>query len=98
MKKFLIAAASLVALAAPAIAADMRMPVKAPPPVVAPVTMWSGFYIGLNGGYSWGRSRTDAVFAVGGVPIVPPAGSVLSGTFNLNGGLFGGQIGYNWQM
>src|SRR5215475_2264551 len=99
MKKLLIAAASILAFAAPAVAADMRMPVKAAPPIPVAVTNWNGFYIGINGGYSWGRSRNDAAFAtLAGVPIVAPVGSVLGGTFNLNGGLVGGQIGYNWQF
>jgi outer membrane immunogenic protein len=39
-------------------AADMRMPVKAPP-VVEPPFSWSGFYLGGNVGYSWGRATTD---------------------------------------
>ena len=55
MKKFLLATVGLLALlgmAAPASAADL--PVKAPPPpVVAPVYNWTGFYIGANGG--WGQ-------------------------------------------
>ena len=29
--------------------------------------------------------------------IVPPAGSITQSSFNLNGGVFGGQAGYNWQ-
>ncbi len=52
MNKFLLSTLGLVAMAAPALAADL--PVKAPPPVVAPMFNWSGFYIGANGG--WGRS------------------------------------------
>jgi outer membrane immunogenic protein len=41
-----------------AMAADMRMPVKALP-VVDPPFSWTGFYLGGNVGYSWGRARTD---------------------------------------
>ena len=48
----------LITLATAASAADMRMPLKAPPPVVA-VYNWTGFYIGGNAGYSWGRATTD---------------------------------------
>lgn len=97
MKRLLAASVALIAFAVgPAGAADM--PLKAPPPVVAAYD-WSGFYIGLNGGYSWGRSSTGITFfnSATGVPIVPPAGSITSANFNLNGGIFGGQIGYNIQ-
>src|SRR4051812_33342377 len=92
--------AALTMGATAAMAADLpaRMPVKAP--VMMPeVYNWTGFYIGGDGGYSWGRSRTDTNFVTtpGGVAIVPPAGSVTSNNFNLNGGVAGGQAGYNWQ-
>jgi outer membrane immunogenic protein len=78
-------------------AADL--PVKAPPPVMAPVYNWTGFYIGINGGWSSGRSSREISFfnAVTGVPIFPGVGSNLAGGSDLNGGVFGGQIGYNWQ-
>ena len=99
MKRFLLSAALIGLAAAPAIAADL--PVKAPmaAPVMAPVWNWNGFYIGINGGYSWGRAGRDITFrdAVTGVPLVAVAGTGGSNGSNLNGGLFGGQIGYNWQ-
>ena len=78
----------------PAIAADM--PVKArPAPVMAPVWNWSGFYLGLNGGYSWGRSSRDLNFfnPLNGATIATASGAGR----DLDGGVFGGQIGYNWQ-
>ena len=59
MKKLLISSVGLMAvgLSAPASAADMagRPYTKAPPPIVAPIYDWTGFYIGANGG--WGQSR-----------------------------------------
>ena len=58
MKKFLLGTVALVAFAAPAAAADLaaRPYTKAPPvPYVDPMYNWSGFYIGMNGG--WGSSR-----------------------------------------
>jgi len=95
MKKFVLGSLAILAMSAIAQAADV-LPVKAP--IAAPAWSWTGLYLGINGGYSWGRSRTDTAFATtGGVPIVPPAGSVTSTSANLNGGIFGGQIGYNWQ-
>src|SRR6202051_1846907 len=54
MKKFLLATVGLAALgmAAPASAADLaaRPYTKAPPPMVAAIYDWTGFYIGLHGG------------------------------------------------
>ena len=85
----------------PAAAADLarKAPVyKAPPPIIDPWT-WSGIYIGLNGGYSWGKSRThvDYFNTLTGLPIVAPPGSITDVDFKLNGGIFGGQIGANLQ-
>lgn len=97
MKRSLLLAALILGSGAPAFAADL--PVKArPAPVVVETWNWNGFYVGGNGGYSWGRSRTTVDFfnTVTGLPIVPPPGSVTSGTFNLNGGIAGGQVGWNW--
>lgn len=101
MKKLgLTIAVAIGLVTANAEAADMRMPVKAPPPVAAAVWSWTGFYIGVNGGYSWGRASNSATFvtAPGGVVIVPPAGSLVGNAVDLKGGLVGGQIGYNWQI
>jgi outer membrane immunogenic protein len=88
MKKFLLGAVGLVALgmAAPASAADLaaRPYTKAPPPVMAAMYDWSGFYIGINGG--WGQSRETYNWL---------GYSAVSA--NATGGTVGGQIGYNWQ-
>jgi outer membrane immunogenic protein len=91
MKKLWLGNVALLALAiAPATAADLKpRPMLTKAPVMAPIYNWSGFYLGLNGGYSWGRSSTD--FTVTGVTV----GSVSQ---DLNGWLGGGQIGYNWQV
>ena len=98
MKKYIaIAAGAIAALAltGTANAADMPAPVyrKAPPPVVQ-VYSWTGFYIGLNGGYSWGHSDTT-----GSLFNNTSGALIVTGQtkFNLNGGVFGGQAGYNWQ-
>ena len=86
MKKFLIGAAGLVAMATSASAADLaaRPYTKAPPPVMAAMYDWSGFYIGINGG--WGQSRETYNWL---------GYSAVSA--NATGGTVGGQIGYNWQ-
>src|SRR6185503_346127 len=93
MKRTLTLSALFVASAMPALAADL--PVQAPPPaVMAAVWNWNGFYIGLNGGYSWGRSSRDLNFfnPLNGVVIATGTGAGR----DLNGGVFGGQVGYNW--
>jgi outer membrane immunogenic protein len=54
-----VAALSVLVATGPAVAADMavKAPIlKAPPPVAY---SWTGFYIGGNVGYSWGRGDTD---------------------------------------
>jgi outer membrane immunogenic protein len=65
------------------------MPLKAPRLAPTVGYNWTGFYIGGNAGYSWGRS--DTTFTSGGVP------APFSSSQNLDGWLGGGQIGYNWQ-
>ena len=92
MKRLSLTAIGIAALglATPASAADMAArPYKAPPPVVAPIYDWSGFYIGANGG--WGNSHNCWDF-------VTLAGTVFrDGCRDRSGGLIGGQIGYRWQ-
>ena len=86
MKKLLLAGASLLAMGAvSASAADLpaRMPAKAPAYVAPMAYSWTGFYLGLNGGYGFGRGEFT-----GGLP---------SGGFDAGGGLFGATVGYNWQ-
>jgi len=91
MKKFLLGTVALMAMAAPAAAADLaaRPYTKAPPPVVA-IYDWSGFYVGANGG--WGSSHKCWDF-------ITPAGAFVAaeGCHDATGGVAGGQIGYRWQ-
>ena len=94
MKKLLVACIAAAALyGAPALAADM--PVKAPPLPPAPVYGWTGSYVGVNIGYSWGRSSSDysAVSANNG--FVP---ETTSDSANINEVIGGGQVGYNYQF
>jgi outer membrane immunogenic protein len=95
MKKFLLGTVGLAALGmvTPASAADLaaRPYTKAPPPMVAPVYDWSGFYIGANAGYGWSNRCLD-VTAINGLGVVD-----AEGCRNAGGGVAGGQIGYRWQ-
>jgi outer membrane immunogenic protein len=92
MKRFLIAAAGVVAFAAPALAADMAPAPRAytkAPPIVAAVYDWSGFYIGANGG--WGQANRDPHITVAGIDVD------LGRDSGNGGGTVGGQVGYRWQ-
>jgi outer membrane immunogenic protein len=74
-----------------AMAADLQ-PIYKAPVVAAPVVAgWSGVYIGINAGYSWATSDWG---------LSTPASAATafrSGTLRPNGGMAGGQIGFNWQ-
>lgn len=89
MKKIAAAAIALFTVSAgAAYAADpiMEMPVVD----VAPVAFdWSGFYVGVHGGYSSGTISSE--FSV------PPAPFAAIPDFSASGGIFGAQLGYNVQ-
>jgi outer membrane immunogenic protein len=53
MKQLLGGIALSLILAAPALAADMRLPVKAPPAMAATLYNWTGFYSATGLGVSW---------------------------------------------
>src|SRR4051794_30015231 len=90
MKKILAGAAALLGTAVSAQAADMA--VKAPY-LKAPVAMvydWTGFYVGVNAGVGIGRDYTRLAI---------PAGPTFEASYlGPQGGLGGGQIGYNYQV
>ena len=98
-KAIAIAAFTTMVAIPSASAADLAARPYTKAPVMVEVYNWTGFYIGGNAGYSWGRSSTDVSYfnTVTGAPIVPPAGSILGSSFDMNGGIAGGQLGYNWQ-
>jgi len=82
----LVSVISLAGLGS-ALAADMA--VKAPPPVVAPIYDWTGFYLGGEAGYSWINAATN-------YPNAFPIGNAT--TNHPDSGLFGGHVGYRWQL
>ncbi|NPU15555.1 MULTISPECIES: outer membrane protein [Bradyrhizobium] len=88
MKKLVLMTTAIVVLASPALAADLaaRPYTKAPPPVMAAIYDWSGFYIGVNGGGGWTHNTWDLV------------GGGREGSHDSSGGTVGGQVGYRWQM
>ncbi len=99
-----LAAASLAAMSlcgASALAADLPAAAPVYKAAPAPVSNWTGFYVGANGGYGWknigvtetpGDPNTAIVF--GGKINVPAATT----SFDSKGWLGGVQAGYNWQF
>src|SRR5260221_4960389 len=74
MKKFLLGTVALVAIAAPAAAADLAArPYTKAPAMIAAVYDWSGFYIGANGG--WGSSRNCSTKTALARVAAPPVSS-----------------------
>lgn len=82
MKLALIFSAAFLAASSPVLAADLVEPVAAMP------YSWTGFYVGAQVGGAWNDSRWS--------PTTPPGFD----PFNTNGSgaVYGGQIGYNYQI
>lgn len=111
MKRLFSATAIALALSAgAALAADLpavKAPLLPPPP---PPPIWTGFYLGLNAGYSWAASNNVEVGSAAvydrwtefpAVFFGGPQALALSGTTSLknrSGFLGGGQTGYNYQF
>ena len=85
-----------LAVAGPAAAADIPRPIltKAEPQLTSTPT-WAGLYFGGNVGYGWNHAVVADTFSVPGFGTLGPTSFL---TDNLNGGVWGGQIGYNWQF
>jgi len=98
MKQTYLALGGAIALclSAAASAADLGAPpyMKAPPPVVAPVYDWSGFYVGVNGGGGSAHTCWNFITDENHVPVFPVG---VEGCHNATGGTAGGQVGYRWQ-
>jgi outer membrane immunogenic protein len=75
-------------------ATDLPPPYQAPvykaPPAV--VLGWTGFYIGANGGYGWGRWDSNSISAIF------PDGVTTNADPDVNGWFGGVTAGYNWQL
>jgi outer membrane immunogenic protein len=86
MKRFILTACAgllAAAVAMPSFAADLPRPAYKNPVYVAPFS-WTGFYVGINGGYGFGKSNWTNTLG-------------STGDFNIKGGLVGGTLGYNLQ-
>ncbi|MGN6746988.1 MAG: outer membrane protein [Xanthobacteraceae bacterium] len=98
LSTLVLAGGALALISAPVGAADMA--VKGPAP--EPVYSWTGWYVGVNAGASYGRAKTDFNNAPILINQVAPAAPVTTGfaasdISHPGGFIGGGQIGYNWQ-
>src|ERR1700733_2916261 len=90
MNRLLLAATTLIGFAAINAAGAAGLALKAPPPPLV-VDEWTGPYIGLNLGGSWGRSRTS-------YNDPDPAFVPFTTSQHMDGVLGGAQIGYKVQF
>ncbi len=84
-----------VALGALAVSPSLAQPPALPPAVAAAVFNWTGFYAGVNAGYSWGQgdfTYQEPGFGTFGLPVV------ISGSQHIDGPVGGLQAGYNLQV
>ncbi len=85
MRKVLGLVGATLLFAGPAFAADLGKPPPYKAPAYVPAPSWAGFYLGIHGGYGWGHDSIDGDIS----PFSNPSPK---------GGVFGGQLGYNWQF
>ena len=90
MKKIAFAAAVLALGTVSASAADMAARYTKAPVAVAAVYNWTGFYIGADVGYGWGRSTGTLTNAAGLFPV--------NYSLDPSGVLGGGFVGFNYQV
>jgi outer membrane immunogenic protein len=97
MKKSLIGLATLgVLIGGPAMAADLRMPVKAPPAPPAPAFSWSGCYVGADVGGAWARETANNNNPTILTGVDQAADFVtLNGSSVIGGGLLGCNVQFN---
>jgi len=82
----LLTAVTVFGFASTASAADMPVKARYNAPAAAPAYNWTGFYLGLNGGYGWGQTTGN---------FLP---TYITGNHDISGGLVGGQVGFNYQL
>jgi outer membrane immunogenic protein len=111
VKKSIACIATLLALGMTgATAEEMAVPPSQYITAKVPYLAWTGFYVGINGGFAWGNSSVafsandPAAFAgTCGAGSNPPANTtkgqcINSVDFHRDGAVAGGQFGYNWQI
>lgn len=88
MKKYLVASTMLALLSGSALAADLPSRAKAPLAPFAPAFSWTGFYMGVQAGGSWGDVSHS-------ITLIGPAFNSKSRPNGFVGGI---HAGYNYQI
>ncbi len=88
-RRIILASVGVMALTGSAFAADL--PVKAPPPILPPVPVfsWTGVYVGGQVGYGWGQNRVGFGDAFG---------DAAAFSYTADGVIGGAHVGYNLQL
>jgi outer membrane immunogenic protein len=90
LRKLLLSTVAAMAMAGSALAADL--PSRKAPPVAyvpPPAFTWTGFYLGVHGGYDWQDVRETGLF--GGL-------AFYNYGWKASGPVGGGHAGFNWQV
>lgn len=106
MKKSIACIAALLALGMTGAAAEeMSVPPSQYITARVPYLAWTGFYVGLNGGFAWGNSSVAfaandpaALAGTCGAGGAPKGQCITSVDFRRDGAVAGGQFGFNWQV
>lgn len=90
--RFGIAAFLTAGVCGPLYAADL--PVSSQSYPATPLYSWTGCYLGVAGGGSWGQAQPVAVIS----PNPANVGRPVTNKFDVSGGVFGGTVGCNYQL
>jgi outer membrane immunogenic protein len=99
MKKLTsLAVLALATAAGPSFAADLSPIIKAPVVAPAPLWDWTGFYVGIHGGYGWGNADyrfNEGLIGRTNFFNVLPGDEARQ---RIEGGIVGAHLGYNMQF
>ena len=100
LARFAAGAVTASVISGSALAADLApTPYLAPPPLFS----WTGFYVGIDGGFGGGVVDSDTILfqppvTVGPFTLLPGSVSTLHTSNRTGGAVVGGQVGYNYQL
>jgi outer membrane immunogenic protein len=98
-----IAAICVLGIATSATAEEMATPPSSFVTSQVSYLPWTGLYFGINGGYAWSNPSVSYAAndpaSLAGICTTPGSVKCIpAADFKRDGGLFGGQVGFNWQF